>query len=411
MSISNLTLNHFGHYIYAIKEIRTGLKSDHNILVNGHSGCGKSTIVNMLLEEQNFEVLKIDPSSYENIGNIKNRLTCFSKTNTIASYIRRQPKIIFIDDLDVIVNIDRNFYSFIIDFIRSSQCKILCVNNTLMNKKALDTKGCFDTIVNLKRLTYKQCFQIVITNIEDDDIDYDQLSAFIKSNNNDLRTIMNNIDDVKIGKNNIDLKKRPKYLEMNTNEIIEELCSHMLSETELNEVITHDINHIIAALHENIQQWFSGKVLDVNEINFMSDFNNIVINSEFVGKYIFDKYDFSTWDHYTYDKMKSINYILYNQFHKSTKLEIAHSQLINKQSLALNFNKKLVKMEKEHGINRMDCSSILFYLHSMIHSSFSKDEIMKVVTKNDFEIITRFLSDYFPKSKQQLLKLKNSMLK
>lgn len=412
MFLSNPTLGDFNHYLYAINEIRVALQSKLNILISGHSGCGKSNIVNMILTEKNFEVLNINSSTYDSLSLIKNRVTCFSKTNTISSFINKQSKIIFVDDLDAIMNIDRNFLSFVIDFIKSNQCKMICVNNSAMNKKILDTKGSFESVVVLKRLSYKQCFQIVIANIpETMDIDYDKLTILIKENNNDLRTVVNNIDDVQINRNVVDLNKRPKFLEMSIDDIVYELCTKILSEKEINEIVTHDINQIVSSLHENISQGFYTNSLDRDEISFIKEFNRIIINAEYIGKSIFDKYDFTTWDHYTYNKIKSLNHLLYNQFSKITKFKLSHSQLINKQSLALNFNKKLVKMEKEHNINRLDCAAMFFYIHTIIHSSLGKHTIVKLLSKNDFEIITRFLSDYFPNSKQQVLKLKNTLLK
>ena len=85
-----------------------------------------------------------------------------------------------------------------------------------------------------------------------------------------------------------------------------------------------------------------------------------------------------------------------------------HSQLINKQSLALNFNKKMVKMEKDLNIQRQDCAFVFLYIFYLIHS---KSNILSVVTKNEFEIITRFVSDFKPEYKQKILKLKNTVLK
>jgi hypothetical protein len=143
-------------------------------------------------------------------------------------------------------------------------------------------------------------------------------------------------------------------------------------------------------------------------LQFMKSFNEIILHSEYIGKYIFEKYDFSIWDHYTFSKIKSINNLLHRYFHKTKKIQMNHSQLINKQSLALNFNKKIVKMEKDLNIQRQDCAFVFLYIYYLIHS---KCDILSVVTKNEFEIITRFVSDFKPEYKQKILKLKNTVLK
>jgi energy-coupling factor transporter ATP-binding protein EcfA2 len=416
MIIPNLTINDFSHYLHAVKEVKIALSSENSILINGHSGCGKSTLITLLLNETKHEILEVNSSNYESLSTMKARFLCFSKTKTIAFFTQQQPKIIFVDDLDVLMSIDKKFLGFLIDFIKSNQCKVICINNTSMNKKTLDTKGSFKVIVNLKRLTYKQCFQITVMNIpEHMEIDYDKLTLLIKENNNDLRTVLNHLYDIKINSNVINLRKKPKFLEMTIEEIILQMCYHSLTDQEINEIVTHDINQIICLLHENINKWFSTTSICRKEMEFVRLFNEIVINSEYIGKYIFDKYDFAIWDHYTFDKIKSINHLLFNHFalinNPVPVNKLDHSQLINKQSLALNFNKKLVKMEKDLCVYKLDCSSILMYIHSLIYSKTNKFDILQIVTKNEFEILTRYLSDFSPDSKQQLLKLKNSMLK
>ena len=419
--IQDLTLLDFTHLYYAIKDIRSALNIKSHILIHGYSGCGKSTLVRLLLKESNFEILEINSINYDNLSNVKNRLMCFSKTNTISHFVHGYPKIVCIDDLDVLIHIDRNFLSFLIDYTKSNQCSVICINNRSVNKKILDVKDSFKTVVSIKRLTYKQCFQIVIRNIPEHlEVDYNKLSMLITENNNDLRTVMNHLDEIhikyKTNKNETNnFRKKPTFLELNVEEIINEMCKTYLTDEEIYEIITHDINQIICVLHENINKWLSTRKVSKKEINFLKSFNEIVINSEYIGKYIFDKYDFVIWDHYTFSKIKNLNHLLCTYFKSFDTISLfenlEHSQLINKQSLALNFNKKLVKMERNLCVNKLDCCSIFFYIHNIIYSHNDKNVILNIVSKNEFEIITRYLSDFLPKTKQELLRLKTSMLK
>lgn len=406
--LTELNLDHFSHFLYAIKEIRSGLQSSkRSILLNGHSGSGKTTLVHLLLKEKRREVLEINSSNYENLSHFKNKCKCFSSTISIENCFKSIEKIIFIDDLDVLITIDKNLLSFLVDFIKSRECSVICVYNHTVNKKPIDMKVEFSVNVYLKRLTYKQCFQIVVTNIpENVDIDYEKLTILIKENNNDLRTVMNHLNDIQVNSTSIDFKKKPKFLEMNVEEIIHEMCLNILTEQDLNEIITHDVNQIVCLIHENSHQWL--KLSFQDQLQFMKSFNEIILQSEYIGKYIFEKYDFSIWDHYTFAKFKSINHLLFSYFHKTNKLHMNHSQLINKQSLALNFNKKMIKMEKDLHIHRYDCAFVFLYMFYLIHS---KKDILSVLTKNEFEILTRYVSDFKPEYKQKILKLKNTILK
>ena len=408
---TDLTLDHFSHFLYAIKEIRSGLQSNHkSILLNGHSGCGKSTLMKLLLKERERELLEINSSNYESLNHFKNKCKCFSSTISIESCFKKKIKTIFIDDLDVLITIDKNFKSFLAEFIKSTACTIVCVcNHTITSKKPIDMKIEFVTNVYLKRLTYKQCFQIVVSNIPETlDVDYDKLSFLIKENNNDLRTVLNHLSSIETRYNITNYRIKPKFLEMNLDEIIHEMCMNILSDKDIHEILTHDINQIVCLIHENSHNWL--KLSFGDQIQFTKSLNEVILCSEYIGKHIFEKYDFSLWDHYTFSKIKSINHLLFNYFKNMNACKLHHSQLINKQSLALNFNKKMIKMEKDLEVQRNDCAYIFLYIYYLIHSH-SDANILKYLTKNEFEIITRYISDFKPQYKQKILKLKTTILK
>lgn len=415
-----LTIGDFSHFLYAIKEIRNGLVANHNILINGHSGCGKSTMVRLLLNEKQRDILEINSSNFDSLSQIKNKCKCFATTKTIEFFSNPKQKLIFVDDLDVLISLDKNFMSFIIDFIKSDLCRIVCVNNQTVNKKNLDSKIEFTVNVTLKKLTYKQCFQIVVSNIPERlDIDYGKLTQLIKDNSNDLRTVLNHLDEISSVKvtDTMDLKRRPKFLEMNLEEIIYEMRATLLLDHEINDILTHDINQIVCLIHENATIWFQKfKVSAKAQLDFMINFNKIIVDSEYIGKFIYEKYDFSIWDHYTFSKIRCLNDLLYNHFGALIKdspfvTTLSHSQLINKQSLALNFNKKLVKMEKMLSSQKYDCSMLFLYIYYLIHSKLDNKDIVSVLTKNEMEIITRYVSDFNPSYKPKLLKMKAILLK
>jgi len=418
--LPTLTIGDFSHFLYAIKEIRTGLTANQNILINGHSGSGKSTMVRLLLNEKERDILEINSSNFESLSQIKNKCKCFATTKTIEFFSNPKQKLIFIDDLDVLISLDKNFMSFIIDFIKSNLCKIVCVNNQTVNKKNLDTKIEFTVNVTLKKLTFKQCFQIVVSNIPEQlDIDYSKLTQLIKENCNDLRTVLNHLGEIakSIVRENMNLNRRPKFLEMNLEEIVYEMRANILQDHEINDILTHDINQIVCLIHENATLWFQKFKISPNaQLEFMIKFNKIVVDSEYIGKFIYEKYDFSIWDHYTFSKIKYLNRLLFDHFgslinNSPFSTTLCHSQLINKQSLALNFNKNLIRMEKILSSQKNDCSMLFLYIYFLIHSKLDNKDIVSVLTKNEMEIITRYISDFNPSYKAKLLKMKATILK
>jgi hypothetical protein len=131
-----------------------------------------------------------------------------------------------------------------------------------------------------------------------------------------------------------------------------------------------------------------------------------------LGKSTFDSSDSSLWYEYTYTKVKGLNMIMYEHMLKTnTKLvepkqNVNYSKIVNKQSLALNFNKKLLKMELNLHVFRNNLSLTLMYIfHICLYKD--KDIIQKTLTKNEIEILSRFFSDFCPDKKKLLGKIKS----
>jgi hypothetical protein len=86
-----------------------------------------------------------------------------------------------------------------------------------------------------------------------------------------------------------------------------------------------------------------------------------------------------------------------------------HSQLVNKQSLALNFNKKMLKMERRFNLTRGYCQLAFMYIVYLIKYC-SQDVIMTLISKNEIELVTRYISEYEPDIKQIVQKIKSRLL-
>jgi hypothetical protein len=152
--------------------------------------------------------------------------------------------------------------------------------------------------------------------------------------------------------------------------------------------------------------------IDFCEIDFVNNMNEHMLSSEVLGKSTFDSSDSSLWYEYTYTKVKGLNMIMYEHMLKTnTKLvepkqNINYSKIVNKQSLALNFNKKLLKMELNLHVFRNNLSLTLMYIfHICLYKD--KDIIQKTLTKNEIEILSRFFSDFCPDKKKLLGKIKS----
>ena len=108
------------------------------------------------------------------------------------------------------MNNDRYFTSFLKDLLKNKKeelgynvrCPIVCVINASA-KKLQDVRPCFQSYISFRKLSFNQCFQIIddcISSIVNDDeeipIDYVKLTKLIKDNDNDLRTVINHLDEI-----------------------------------------------------------------------------------------------------------------------------------------------------------------------------------------------------------------------
>jgi hypothetical protein len=141
--------------------------------------------------------------------------------------------------------------------------------------------------------------------------------------------------------------------------------------------------------------------------------NAICTESELTNRIIFDVYSTNVWEYQTYIKIASLNYHAFTYF--STKPDfMLHNdfpQIINKQSLAFNFNKKIIKME-----NNLSLSRSLFTFPLLIIFTFANAYVQKklkklppYITKNELEVVLRFITEYDTERKSIIVKTKTSL--
>ena len=413
----DLSLKDFGHYYNSIKDIKDGLSSNKYVLCSGFSGCGKTTLLRLLLEDPSWDILEINSLNYESLAHTKKRIFAFNAFKSVVFFFKSTFKLILIDDMDVLSNTDRNFNSYFFDLLKSKTFSfpVVCIINTNYEKKMTESYKIFDKVIHLKKLSFNQCFHIVTKYVEDDDenIDYDILTRLVKDNSNDLRTVLNHLDECRSSGPKISLRKRSRFYDLTLFDITRVMCECLLSDEDINELITYDTNQLVSLLHENVYKSFDTTQFDVHEMRLLKQMNTTIIESEQFNKFSFDVFSTNFWESQCYHKLKALNYHAYT-FFKSKKLSAITSdfpQVINKQSLAFNFNKKLIKMENTLCVKRNLLTFPFLYIFSMVinHKNSHVVDILRFITKNELEVILRFVSDYDLPSRPSIVKLKSSL--
>lgn len=418
-----LTLQDFGHYYNSIKDIREGLKNNKYILCSGFSGCGKTSLMRLLIQETKWDILEINSSNYESLANAKKKMSVFTEFKSVVFFFQNTSKLLLIDDMDILSNTDRNFNSFFFETLknRTFDFPVICITNSNYEKKIGEAYKVFDTVIHLKKLSFQQCFQLVSKHIgeSDGDINYDILTQLIKENSNDLRTVLNHLDECRDSNANDvskkrNLRKRSRFYDLSVFDITSVMCTTLLSDHELNELIAYDTNQLVSLLHENVYKRLDAKTMDSKELLLLKRFNRTITESELINKFSFDVFSTNLWEFQSYQKLKMLNFYAFEFFKERPTTEVLKHdfpQVINKQSLAFNFNKKLIKMENQLAVKRCLLTFPLLYISSMIanHKIDPNIDVLQYVKKNELEVILRFVSDYDPSYKPVVVKLKSSL--
>ena len=155
------------------KKIKTkSLNSDEPqkpIIIQGPSGCGKTYFVRQIAIDFNLRILELNVSSLRNYANVRRILGEASQTFSIDQG-ENIGTIIFIDDIDIILEPDKGFYKGIESVIGIAKCPIImtCENipEVILNNKCIKIYR----LENYKERILEFIFKIKNSDISDLDL-------------------------------------------------------------------------------------------------------------------------------------------------------------------------------------------------------------------------------------------------
>jgi hypothetical protein len=235
--------------------------------VYGNPGVGKTTFVNNILKELNYDIINYDASNIRN-KNIIDMITKhnMSDTNILSLFNAKKRKIaIVMDEIDGLSNGDKASLSNLIKLIRPKKTKkqkkeditylpIICIGNYQNDKKIKELKK-ISTCIELKNpnkdeieLLFKLLMPKINKNIVED---------FSKTLKGDIRKIVSLLDiynkDIDIINNNNELINYEKILNEDTKTITKYLINNEINLKDHNILLNETDRTSIALLfHENI---------------------------------------------------------------------------------------------------------------------------------------------------------------
>lgn len=195
------TLADFAGNFYQKQLLSKFLKPDSDAsvaIVVGPNGCGKTSFVCSGFNDYNYEFLRPDYSTIHNHQDFVNIISNFINNKSIACMLNRKEekkKAIFIDDLNILLNFDRNCVKYISGLI-SKKIKIIISINVEDEKKVTDFKKGNYAYIQLTNPAIGDCLNYVLELLEKQDIEVDEdlLTMLVKKSKCNIRQIFLNLE-------------------------------------------------------------------------------------------------------------------------------------------------------------------------------------------------------------------------
>lgn len=306
------------------------------ILLLGPTGCGKTTLCNLVFSELNFKVYEIN--SKDNLNN----LSTFIVHKTIDSYEETpRRKIIFIDNIDILINTERSTLSMvdnsIVHLIRTNTYMVL-------TSKFSEEKTIINALkknVEIIKLTYppiKDAFIYLSTILEDRD--EEELLTIVKKQRGNIRDVILNIDNTQTELDQI-VQDRG-FNEYNNFEIMHAFFTN----SKWNDVIAilnSDPSMMSYLLYENVMDEIYHNREAVAVMKSFLQINTLFIWASILEKFVQDNLEWSLYNPMQIIKIAGIFVVLKNLKTKKERKDVKFrfSQVLSKLSHKNMMYKKL----------------------------------------------------------------------
>ena len=407
LSIPKKSKDLIGHFkfINDFKNYMTSEQQTDNkiILCIGPSGIGKTTLLKIIFEELKFTYKElIDFGDYvEFIDNYLNY-------KSINSYFTQINKLLFIDDLEIYINNDRNLNNYLINLNNINKIPIICVVNKQYERKIADIKK-KSKVFYLNKPSIMQTTQLIIDNFTQRDIEItkeklDNIKKLIKIYKNNVKLVLLNLDNIIMNKEiNENCYFDDKFNDSGLFDIVNDIFNKRYNIIELSNIIYGDSNLITMLLHENLITEISSrrKINNDNIINIYDDILDDICFGDFIEQFVYSNNEWNLLNIlYVLKNLKLNNKV--NDFEiKKNDIKNNFTQILTKYSIKCNFNKKKNNMFESLNIdNRVFDNIIQNILYVLDNIDISnKKEIEKIIdqyniNKDIFDIINKYNKEF-----------------
>ena len=329
-----------------------------NILVMGPPGSGKSLVCDLVGEavSDRFDVLHVKTRQNDDVRQIKDLIDTFVRNKTIESFFSTKQKLVVIDDIDIMLAIDRNFVSFLGSLVSSNAgAAIIMTCNQCEEKRVADLKK-KTTVLKLSYPSFKDAFVFlddVLTKAKIE-YEYERLKKMIEAYRCNIRNILMNIHLLDAAPEEVETVRAEKLMtDSNHFDILRRLFKVDTDISDLRYI--SDSTIVPLMMYENFPKEIFQNRYKMSNSQLFDMFEQIIDNmldAEIHETHMYHKLDWDMYDNTNIIKMGFINYFLKQcKRKKAARFDaFAFTPILTKLSLKQNFGKKLVAAKAELGI-------------------------------------------------------------
>jgi DNA polymerase III delta prime subunit len=390
---NKMVVSTISKYIQQVKGRKDAGMTKNIMCLLGPDGCGKTTLCSLLLQKYDFQVLEIGKDILTN-DNIKTMIENFTNNTTIEHYMLKKQKIVFIDDIDLLLCIDRNLVSKITSCNKILKKKGICVLVTCNSN--IDKKLFSETEAEMFRLSYPSCkdaFSYIMHRFDAQGTDYDmeQLLQVVSKHKGNIRESVLNLHNSKV---DLECKVLERaFKDMNQFEMAKCILGKSNTCKELDHLVKGDVGNLPYIVYENLPA-----EVDANyKTNDLLDMY-LEVNKHFSDAVSFDEHAYTCMDwgllHYANIlRVKSVFCNLDKLEPKATKKNVTYkfSQMRSKASHKRILGKK-VKVAS-HALQASE-KNLMVATDTLLRNSIGSSGSAKPTNKSSLQDMTCFISTY-----------------
>jgi len=358
------------------------IKKYNSLLIIGNYGCGKKSIINLLLENKNYNKIIINPNEVKDyrVNDI------FKNIFNFKFLLNKKKNIIIFNNIDIItLSSDKKYLLKIIktnNKLKKIPIFFICSNKH--NKLILDLKKQSDTLFfnNMNKSDIINFIKYICVN-EKIVISIKILDKIIEYVDYDIKKLLNLLQDISYNFKKITTKTFNNYIIYSKNKnkdfnlILDtsNIINKKLNNKTIRKLYENEKVLLPLILHENYTKKILLKKNNEYIIDNLCKINNNISIADIIETNIYSNQNWFLKDIHCYYSCISTNYML-NKNNNNNISNIRFSQDLNKTSLK-NINKKNIKLLREI-VGNKNINELLL-LNKLSNNIIMKEDYTKLI--------------------------------